>query len=274
MKKKEEVVEIDILKLARAVLRNIWAVILAAVIGASSLFGYTYFMVEPTYQSSALLYVNNNNGINVNADFNFTSSGLAAAQALVNTYVVILNARTTINEVVEYAGLEEKYSAGAVRGMIAAAPVNETEIFEVVVTCTDPKDAKRIAEAITKVLPERIADIVDGSSVRIVDYAVTPSARSGPSYTRNAMIGMIIGMVISVLVIAIREMYDVFIREEEYLSETYGIPVLAAIPNTAEGSGGSYKYSYSKYGGKYGYRYSYQSSSYDTTQKKGEKSKK
>ncbi len=265
MKKREETVEIDILKLVRAVLRNIWAVILAAVIGGAAVFGYTYFTVDPTYQSRALLYVNNR-GINVGSDFSISSSGLAAAQELVNTYIVILEARTTLNEVIEYAEVDRSYSE--VKGMVEAAPVNETEIFEVVVTSTDPKEAEIIANAITKVLPERIAEVVDGSAVRIVDYAVLPSSRSGPSYTRNAALGVIAGIAASVLVIVIREMYDVFIREEEYLTETYGIPVLAAIPNTAERTQGSYKY------GKY-YKYSYKSSYYySSNEEKGDKESK
>jgi len=268
MKKKDDIVEIDILKLAKAVFRNVWAVILAAVIGGAAVFGYTYFAVDPTYQSKALMYVNNN-GINIGSNYTISSSGLAAAQELVKTYIVILEARTTVNEIIKESGVDRTYSQ--VKGMIEASPVNETEIFEVVVTSTDPEEAELIANAITKVLPNRIADIVDGSSVRIVDYAVLPSGRSGPSYSTNTMLGIIAGIALSVLVIVIREMYDVFIREEEYLTETYGIPVLAAIPH-ADSSGGGY-YKYGKYGyGKYS-KYSYKSTYYYSSEEKGGKDK-
>ena len=105
MKKKEEIVEIDILKLAKAVFRNVWAVVLAAVIGGAALFGYTYILVDPTYESRALMYVNNTD-INLGTDYTISSSGLAAAQELVNTYIVILEARTTINEVIKEAGVD------------------------------------------------------------------------------------------------------------------------------------------------------------------------
>ena len=261
MKKREETVEVDILKLARALLKNIWAVILAAVIGGGAAFGYTYFMVEPTYEASALMYVNNNNISVGGASVSISSSSIVAAQELVNTYIVILEARTTLNEVIEYAEVDRSYSQ--VKSMLKAVPVNETEIFEVVVTSTDPDEAEKIANAVTKVLPERIADIVDGSNVRIVDYAVRPSARSGPSYSRNTMLGLIAGIAVSALAIIIQEMYDVFIREEEYLTETYDIPVLAAIPNSDDGGSGSYKYS----------KYSYKSQYYYSSEENG-KSKK
>ena len=169
-----------------------------------------------------------------------------------------------ICEIIDEADIDR--STGELRGMITAAPVNDTEIFEVVVTSTDPDEAERIANAITKILPKRISEVVDGSSVRIVDYAVKPSARSGPSYTKNTVIGMLAGIVLSGLIIVIREMYDVFIREEEYLSDTYGIPVLAAIPDTSERSSGGYRYGkYSKYSYKSSYYYG---TSYNTEEEK------
>lgn len=263
MNKKEEVVEIDVVKLLRAILRDIWAIILAAVIFGGAFFAYTYFLIAPTYKASALLYVNNNNISLGSQEISISNSSLIAAQELVNTYIVILEARTTLTEVIDEADIDRSY--GEVKSMISAAPVNSTEIFEIVVTSTDPDEAERIANAITKVLPQRISEVVDGSSVRIVDYAIKPSARSGPSYTKNTVLGMLAGIVISGLVIVIREMYDVYIREEEYLNETYGIPVLAAIPDTTQRSSGGY--------GKYG-KYSYKSGYYYGTSYNNEEEKK
>ena len=242
MNKKEDVVEIDVIKLLKAVLRNIWAVILAAIICGTVSFAGSYFLIAPKYEASALLYVNNNNISVGSQDISISTSSLSAAQELVNTYIVILEARTTLVEVIDEAGVS--HSPEDIRDMIEAAPVNSTEIFEIVVESTDPKEAENIANAITKVLPNRIAEIVDGSSVRIVDYAVEPSQRSSPSYTINTLLGMIIGAVLCVLVVVIREIYDVFIRDEQYLAETYDIPVLAAIPDASERSSGAYKYSY------------------------------
>ena len=56
-----------------------------------------------------------------------------------------------------------------------------------------------IVDTIVKILPDRIADIVDGSSVRVVDHAVLPTQRSSPSYTKYTLIGLILGFVVQVL---------------------------------------------------------------------------
>lgn len=241
---KKEYVEIDLLKLARALIKKIWAVILAAIIGGGAFLGYTMLFVEPEYEANAVIYVNNNNVSVGGTDFVISSSSLTAAQELVNTYIVILNSRTTINKIIDEAGVDRTYKE--VKEMMKAAPVDSTEIFEIVVTSTDPQEATDIANAITQVLPNRIADIVDGSSVRIVDYAVVPATHSSPSYVLNTLIGMVLGMLISAAIIIIRSLQDKFIREESYLSGAYAnIPVLASIPDVSNASSA---YSYKSYG--------------------------
>lgn len=229
MKKSEEFIEIDLLRLFKSVLQKIWAVILSAVIFGAATFGFTYLFIEPTYEARTLLYVNNSSFSVGNTSFNISTSSLSAAQELVNTYIVILKARTSLNEIIEYADIDRSYLE--LKDMISAAPVNSTEIFEVVVTSTNPAESEKIANAIATLLPKRIAEIVDGSSVRVVDYAIVPTSRSGPSYAKNTFIGIIIGIIISVAIIILRDLFDVFVREEQYLSQTYPYPILAAIPN-------------------------------------------
>ncbi|MBQ2904500.1 MAG: hypothetical protein IJE48_08905 [Clostridia bacterium] len=244
MRKTDETIEIDILRLAKAVLQKIWAVILAAIIFGVATFGMTYVFIEPTYEARTLLYVNNSNFSVGNTSFNISTSSLSAAQELVNTYIVILKARTSLNEIIEYAELDRNYAE--LQSMISAAPVNSTEIFEVVVTSTDPAESEKIANAIATLLPKRIAEIVDGSSVRVVDYAIIPTSRSGPSYAKNTFIGIILGIFLSVAIIVLKEFFDVFVREEQYLSQTYPYPILAAIPNMKSSKSSSSYSSYSE----------------------------
>ena len=50
---------IDLLELARAIWKNILAIALVAVLFGSAAFGVTAFVIEPKYQATAALYVNN-----------------------------------------------------------------------------------------------------------------------------------------------------------------------------------------------------------------------
>ena len=178
MEKKDDYMEIDLLRLFGALWRKAWAIVLAAVIFGGCALAYTVFMVQPLYKSRTLLYVNNS-AISVgDAKLSISQGELTAAQSLVDTYSVILKTRTTLEEVIQQAGLNYTYEE--LVKMISAASVNSTEIFYIEVTSPSPTEAELIANTIGRVLPGKIASIVDGSSVRIVDTAVVPAHKSSP----------------------------------------------------------------------------------------------
>jgi capsular polysaccharide biosynthesis protein len=77
---------------------------------------------------------------------------------------------------------------------------------------------------------------VDGASVRIVDYAIVPSHRAGPSYTKNTAIGFLAGAFLAAAVIVVQfliaESNDELIHSSDELRELYpDINVLALIPD-------------------------------------------
>lgn len=247
MNKKEEEVEIDLMRLARALLKKSWAIILAAVIFGGCALTYTTFFVTPLYKARTLLYVNTSSLSMGDAKVSISSGDLSTAKGLIDTYVIILKTRSTLEEVIEEAKLP--YSYEVIRGMVDAAPVNGTQIFYVEATSTDPKEAEVIANSIGRVLPSQIASIVEGSSARIVDYAVVPAHKSSPNLSKNTTIGVILGILISGAIIVIRELMDDAIHSTDFLRDTYDLPILAAIPELTADAGSNYSnYSYS-YGG-------------------------
>lgn len=71
---------------------------------------------------------------------------------------------------------------------------------------------------------------MEGSSVRIVDYAVVPAYPVSPSITKITMIGFLLGGFVSVGIIVLMELLNESIRSEDYLLQTYDLPILAVIP--------------------------------------------
>lgn len=248
-------VTIDLREVIGVLWRRAWLIAAAAIVGAVVALLITYFLVEPKYEASTLMYVNNSD-INLGAtSFKISNADLTAAQNLVDTYVVILKSRTVLNEVIEIGELE--YSYEELKEMITAASVNSTEVFEIVVTTNSPTESEHIANTIAEVLPDKIADIVAGADVRIVDYAVVPAHRSSPSYTRNVAVGFLLGFVLCAAIIVIAYMMDENIYSEDYLTQNYGeIPLLSVIPDMNEGQHGGYY----GYGGSYGHSYGYAAS--------------
>lgn len=241
--------DIDIFKLLGALWKRLWLIVLAAIIGGGVAYGYAKYYITPQYSAEALLFVNNRS-VNIGTTSLAISAGeISAAEQLVDTYLVILKTRSTINDVIEKTGVN--YSYNQLKGMISAEPISGTGIFKVKVTSSNKAETAVLANAISEILPNRIAEIVDGSSVRVVDYAVEPTGKISPNVTKITGIGIIVGALIVAGIIVLFEFLDTAIHDEDYLTRTYkNIPILSIIPEISETSGGHGGY-YSGYG--YGY---------------------
>lgn len=251
MDNNDDVIEIDLLQILELLYRKIWIIVLSGLICGIAMFGYSEFFITPTYQSSALFYVNNKLSIG-STSLSLSSSDITASQSLVDTYIVILKTRNTLESVLDKGGYDMTYSQ--LSRKISAASVNETEVFKVTVTDTDPEEACSIANTIAEILPDKISEIVSGSSAKVVDYAVVEPIKVAPSVSKYTLIGTAVGVILACLVIVLKDMFDDTIKSDEFLITNYGeIPVLAGIPNLKKQDGGYY------YNSNYAYRNKYYS---------------
>lgn len=240
---KREEIEIDFQSIVGAVWKKNWIISLVSVLCATLSLLASLFLISPKYQSAAMFYVNNNSFSVGETALNITSSDITASKNLVNSYIVILKSRTCLIDVIDYASVNRTYEELA--EMITAESVDDTEIFEVIVESTNPQEAEKIANAIAYILPKRISSIIEGTSAKIVDSAVVASKPSSPSYVKNTLLGFVLGIIMSVGVVAFRELFDITIRSEEDITRISKHPVLAAVPDMLSPSKGGY-YGYGK----------------------------
>jgi capsular polysaccharide biosynthesis protein len=226
MPEKSEAIEIDLKRLFLVLINKAWIILLVGILCAGLLLSYTYFFVTPQYSANIKLYVNNTYGANSPG---FSASQLQAAQSLADTYMVFLLSRTVLNEVAETTGLP--YTNKELENMISSSAVEDTEVFQVKVVCENYLHAAEIANAIADILPARIAATVDGSSVRVVDYAVPSDARVSPSYTKTAILGALLGFAVAVAIILLRQFTDNTIHDKHDLQQCIDVPVLGEIPS-------------------------------------------
>ena len=250
MNQNEEYIEIDLMQILVLLKNRIRSIIAVTLLCGIIALGVTQLFVTPLYKATTLLYVNNNSISLGSTEVSISQGDITAAQSLVDTYIVILKSRTTLNEVIKKAKLD--YSYEELKNMVSAASVNSTEIFSVDVLSDDPVEAEKIANTIGVVLPKKIASIVDGSSVRIVDYAVKPAHKDSPGTSKNTVLGLLAGFIFMCSIIVIKSLMDRKIKDSDYIVKNYELPVLAVIPDLQNANKGSY----GNYGGYYGHSYS------------------
>ncbi len=247
-KQKSENTEIDLIELAKALWKHAGWILLVGVICGALAFAGTHLLVTPQYQSSFTAYVNNRSGQD-NGNNTLTSADLSASQSLVKTYSAVITSRSVLEAAAAQAGVGSDYMQ--LSKMVSTQSVDDTEIIQVSVTMPDAKQAAALAGAISEVAGEYITKIVEGSSMQIVDQPVIPTKIYSPSYKKNLLLGIILGIVLACGVIVLRELLDDRVKDSGTLEERFGLPVIGTIPNieVAEKIGDSYAYSKKKSGG-------------------------
>lgn len=233
---------IDVAHIAKSVWHRLWVILVSGILAAAIAFSIAAFAIKPTYSSSIMLYVNNSSFTVGDIGFSISSSEITAAQSLVKTYTVLLKNRTTLEKIIKTTDVD--YTWEELYEMIEAEPVNETEIMQVTVTTTDPYEAERIANGIATVLPKRVSEIVEGSSMAVVDSAKANTERVAPSRTKFFAVGFVLGALVSLLVLVVLAMLDNTIHDEEFILNNFDYPILAKVPDLT--NVGTKKYAYYK----------------------------
>ena len=218
---------IDLQKLLRTYLRRWWLIALAAVVLAAGSWFYTEKFVTPMYKTSASIYVNSVKVPENQQLSSISSSTLATAQRLVQTYVKMVESDTVLDKAAERLG---NISAMDINRILTANQEDETELFRIVVVHPDPAYAAEVANVVAEIALVEISNVVEGSSAKVVDYAKVPVSPSSPNLMENVLLGAVLGACLVVAVLTLRFLLDVRIKEESDLYALFNLPVLGQIP--------------------------------------------
>ncbi len=230
MKRRDRGIEVDLLALLRLLWRNLWLMLFLGVLFGVSFLAYTYFCVTPQYTASTTIYINNS--IMTDTVTTISASDLSASAQLATTYKAVITSDRVLDQVIEKEELN--MTASQLAGKITTVSVDNTEILRISVKDSDPKRAARIANTVAEIAPDEISDIIDGSSVKIVDEAKIPTARTSPNYRKNVFLGALIGVLLGMMLIIIRQVTDVTVHSEDDLEDAmdeFGIPLIGIIPD-------------------------------------------
>ena len=232
--------EIDFVALLKEIVKKLWLIILVGLIVGGTVYVGAKIFIKPTYRSGFTAYVNNKQG-KQSTDY-LTSSDVNAAKELVLTYRSILQSNSILTAAAESIGVDLPYESLAKK--VSAEVKDETEIISIYVVDTDPQFAYDYAQAIAKTAPTYMAQIVEGSSMKIIDVPEYSEERYKPSYSRFALVGFLIGALAVIIVIIVRYFMDDTVKNESEIENKFALPILGVIPDITKASNKSSDYYY------------------------------
>lgn len=218
-----EMEEIDLLELFRAVLKYIRLIIvLCIVFGAGGFLG-TKFLIAPTYTASTSIYLTPQ--INDTGSLDYSSQ--MANGLLVTNVVNLLTQNNVMSEVAKDVGLE---NADAVKKFVNVTNKQDTQIVTVTATTGDPKLSKDIANGTVTTFINTMQKNLNVRNIEIVDKAKLSYVPSGPNIKKNTMMATLVGGVIGVGYAVLKFLLDNRLRTKEEAEKYLGIPVFAEFP--------------------------------------------
>lgn len=207
-------------------IKRIWVVALCIILMGTATLIYTKTAVTPMYEAGFYAYVNNKSYKDTDA---VSSQDLAVAIRLSESYAHMIVTDLVLERVKEELDIDA--STAQLRKLIKAEAVEESEMFTVTVTTSNPQLSVDVANAIAKVAPEEIPTIVEGSSAKIIEYPKMPTKPSSPNVTQNTIIGLLLGAVIGLGIVFLEMILDTRIKSEDDLVRISKMPVLGVIPD-------------------------------------------
>lgn len=224
--------DINLVEIINLFLRKWWLIVVLMLVGGTAAYMYTDLFVDPTYMVEGSFYVNcvtDQNEVN-----GVTSQGqLNSNSRLALSCAEIFKTRNFLEQVSERVNNElgTNYSWGNIKGMLNVSPLNETEILKLILSGSDKDSLPIILNYIMDYAPGTVMQIINGGSLEAVDRPADSAARTGPNVTKNTIIGIVGGLIVSVLIIFLVELFDTHIKTVDDVKNKYKEPVLGEIPS-------------------------------------------
>ena len=111
---------------------------------------------------------------------------------------------------------------------VSVTTTTSSQVFSLSATAETPAKAQAIANAVAKEFKEQIPKIMDVNNVTIVAEA-SKGSKSSPKVKMITVVGALAGLVISLLIIIIKDLSDTTVREDSFMTNELGLTNLGEI---------------------------------------------
>ena len=169
--------------------KNLWKILIFAVVVMIVVASFVHFFIPKTYSSSVKFYV-----VNMNSEYDYTSSAVVSAvEYLINDYIAIIKSDYMLNKIA--AELEKDGIKGItpaqLNSMIVGTSAAETSVFTISVSSTDSELSYKVAKIIDEIAPATVTEIAK-SAVITTDHMASAFAYVAGQLSLNTKDGSMV----------------------------------------------------------------------------------
>ena len=130
--------------------------------------------------------------------------------------------------VVRRAGRGYNVSAKEMQKAVSVTTQQQSQVFTISAKSNDPEKAQAIANAVAQTFKSKIKSIMNVNNVTIVSPAAR-GTKTFPKTTLFTLAGIVLGLIISVALIVLRDSFNTTVRDDDYLTKELGLTNLGHV---------------------------------------------
>lgn len=208
----------DLVKLLNILKKNIKLLLILPAICLVVSAALTFFVMPDKYTASTQILVNMKKS---SSDLAFQN--VQSSLQSVNTYTEIIKSPRILDKVSrEFDG---QYSTAELNSFLKVTNQTNSQI----ITVGNKSESDKIVNKISKVFAHDMPKIMSVDNVTILSSAHDNAVKVSPIVSVNLVISIIVGIVLAILIIFLKELLDKRIKTEEDVESQLGLPILGSI---------------------------------------------
>lgn len=205
--------------------KNKWIILISMCACALLMSVYLYFFSTPIYESETQVLINQS----VPENTVVQTQDVQANLQLINTYASIITSPRILSQVSDK--MDEAYSTKELEQMIKVNSTSDSQVVKINVESSNALDAVRIANKTVSIFSKDIPKIMKINNIYILSEA-SLDADEAPIKPHKALliaVATLLGMILGIIIMFIRNLFDRSIKTASDVEQTLGLPVLSII---------------------------------------------
>lgn len=190
----------------------------------------SFFVFTPKYNSTLDILVNQKKDAS-NQEYTTQQADLQA----INTYKDILKKPVILDEVLENLKERDNYqdSLKHLENSISIENQTNSQVISIKVQDKNPYMSADIANQVGKVFTKKIKYIMKVDNITIVSKAKPEKNPVSPNKKLNLLIGIVIGFFVGVVLVLLKDYFDMTVTDEKFITEEVSLPLLGSVNHIA-----------------------------------------
>ena len=187
----------------------------------------TFFFVLPKYEASSKVYIGKEKFKNVSTTY--SNDEITMYQRLIKTYAEIAKTKNLMAKAIKNAS--EDITVTEALSKVQAVAIADTQILQFKYVSSSREESYNMIYGLTEEFMKLSKSLYPNGNVHIIEQPKVPQGAVSPNKTMNIAIGAILGIMLGVGIVILKEYMNNSFNDKEEIEEFLQVSCLGIIPN-------------------------------------------